>query len=362
VIRKLFLIDGLAGAGKSDLLDFIARSHSRSATVISKFTTRRQRHPEEAITTDLKFVSEKKFAELRGEGLYAYDYAGKQYGFRRADVYDALESFENVFLIVRNRSLIEKLRAEFAELALVLPLFVYADRGLIVERLRSDGYDDETISVRLERSALSWKDYLEYPDSSVRVVINNSEKTDFHRKINALLEEFSTARIDAPDSIYINPSLRFDLIRPLVGFKAELARRLATYPYEKNIFVMMKFRDSNLSFFNYIKAEVERAGFNCVRADAPEWNITNNVYNPLAVLYCCKFGIALFDEPERQQAYNANVAYELGIMHNQEKQCLILTHTSLPNVPFDLVKDLRKPYSKETEFQRLFSHWLVEIR
>jgi guanylate kinase len=362
LIKKLFLIDGLAGAGKSDLLEFVERSHSRNATIVSKFSTRSRRHPEEATRTDLKFVSEKKFAELATKDFYVYEYAGKRYGFSKSDVLRALDTHEHVFIIIRSRSLVEKLRKEFSEMAVVLPFFIYADRGLIVHRLQQDGFDKDTINSRLERSSLSWKDYLEYPDSSMRVVINNSEKTDFHRKVNSLLDEFSTERIDSANELYINPSLKFELIKPLRGFKEDINRHLADSPYHRNIFVMMKFRDSNSTFFAYIKTEIERAGFACVRADAPEWNVTNNVYNPLAALYCCKYGIALFDEAEPDQAYNANVAYELGIMHNQGKQCLILKHDSLPSVPFDLVKDLRKTYSKEIDFQRLFTQWLIEIR
>ena len=125
---------------------------------------------------------------------------------------------------------------------------------------------------------------------------------------------------------------------------------------------MMKFRESNLKFYHFIKNEVERAGYNCVRADEANWNITNNVYNPIAVLYCCKYGIALFDEPEEGQNYNPNVAYELGIMQYQSKRCLILKKDDLPDMPFDLIKDLRKVYNTEIDFQKIFSDWLIEMK
>ena len=49
-------------------------------------------------------------------------------------------------------------------------------------------------------------------------------------------------------------------------------------------------------------------------------------------------------------------------MHYQGKQCLILKHQSLPDVPFDLVKDLRKTYAKEIDFEKLFAQWLLEIK
>lgn len=367
LLRKLFLIDGLAGAGKSDLVEFVKRKHSRGAAVIPKYTTRSRRQPEEATHTDLRFVSERRFAQLDSDDFYSYSYAGKKYGFHKSEVLDALESYENVFIIIRSRSIVERVRKDFSRLAVVVPIFVYVDRDLIVERLKRDGFDDEDIQFRVQRSELSWGEYLEYPDSehpdaSLRTIVNNSEKTDFARKINSLLSEYSSERIDLPSYIFIDPSLKFELIKPLRGFKEDINRHLTSFPYEKNIFVMMKFRAENLAFYEYIKTEIERAGFVCVRADDPAWNITGNVYNPLAALYCCKYGIALFDEAEPQQAYNANVAYELGIMHYQDKRPLILMHDSLPEVPFDLVKDLRKTYSKEIDFRRLFSQWLIEMR
>lgn len=361
MINKLFLIDGLAGAGKNDLIDFIEKKHRLSSTVIYKYTTRMHRNPEEAEKNDLKFVSKEDFKNRCDEYFYDYTYANEKYGFYKKDVIDALNKYENVFIIVRNRSLIERIAVDFAGMALVIPIFIYSDRSLIVERLRNDGFSQEDIDFRLNRSTYSWNDYLEYPDGNIRVIINNSDKSDFHRKINSLIGEFPMNKIDLPNYLYINPQIKFELIKPLVGFKEDIKERLERFPYEKNIFLMMKFRKSNEDFSEFIKTEIANAGFNCVRADDDEWNITKNVYNPLAVLYCCKFGIALFDQPEEEQIYNPNVAYELGIMHYQRKNVLLLTHEDLPQMPFDLIKDLRKTYSKEIDFRRLFTKWMREV-
>ena len=95
--------------------------------------------------------------------------------------------------------------------------------------------------------------------------------------------------------------------------------------------------------------------------DHVNWNITQNVYNPIAVLYCCKFGLALFDEPEDYQAYSPNVAYELGMMHYQSKGCLILRHSTLPAVPFDLIKDLYKTYNRDLQVRKIIENWTKQI-
>jgi hypothetical protein len=48
-------------------------------------------------------------------------------------------------------------------------------------------------------------------------------------------------------------------------------------------------------------------------------------------------------------------------MHLQNKKCLILRHTDLPKPPFDLIKDLYKPYKKDLEVGKLLKKWLEKI-
>ena len=361
MIKKLFLIDGLAGTGKDDLIDFIEKKHNLSSTVICKYTTRVHRNKEEAKKNDLMFITVEDFKKKCDNDFYKYVYGNENYGFSKTEIYKALERYENVFIIVRDRNLIKKISFDFSEIAIVVPIFIYTDRSLIIERLKKEGFSQENINFRLQRSQYSWNDYLEYPDGNIRVIINNSDKSDFHRKINSLIGEFSMNNIDLPNYIFVNSSQRYELIKPLVGFKQDILKRLERFPFEKNIFLMMKFRKDNEDFSDFIKNEISNAGFNCIRADDDEWNITQNVYNPLAVLYCCKYGIALFDQPEAGQDYSPNVAYELGMMHYQRKNVLLLTHDDLPPMPFDLIKDLRKNYSKEIDFRRIFTKWLREV-
>lgn len=163
------------------------------------------------------------------------------------------------------------------------------------------------------------------------------------------------------EALYIPREGAFPLLKPLVGFRAEILARLARHPYERNVFLMLKFRPGNADLSDFILETLARHGFHGVRADQPEWNLTNNVYNPVAVLYCCKYGIALFDEAEPGQTYSANVAYELGMMHLQKKTCLILKHASLPQLPFDLIKDLHVSYERELPVRKLIERWIEEI-
>ena len=257
---------------------------------------------------------------------------------------------------LRNHQIVDKLQQELRHLALVLHVFIYTDEGRTVERLRQEGFTNDAIDFRILRSKQAWNDYLEY-NTDVITIINNSNITDFHRKINRIIQQYSDKN-ESPGILFVSPMESFELIRPLIGYKSILKKQLDKYEYSKNIFLMMKFRPSNIGFYEHIKNELQKKGLRCVRADDQDWNITNDVYNPLAVLYCCKYGIALFDEPEKSAHYNPNVAYELGIMHFQRKNCLILKHSSINEVPFDIIKNLYVQYTKEIEFERILDKWI----
>ncbi|MDR0914487.1 MAG: hypothetical protein LBM65_04920 [Oscillospiraceae bacterium] len=360
-MKVLFLVDGAAGSGKSDLVNYIAGTYRYSATKVNKYTTREKREQEEAKKSDLIFISDDDFDSLlesKKDPLFMYSYGGRRYGFKKSEIDKAIAQYTSTFIIVRSQDLINKLCEIYCKRVLVVPVYIYSDMGLIEKRLQEDGYDSQSIRFRVERSNLVFQDYLEN-DIYRNVIINRSNKTDLHRKIKALVNKYT--KIDAnPDRLYVSPIEYFPL-NGLSPYKRTMQNLLKKHPYEKNVFLMMKFRKNNQAFSGFIKNELKKCGYNCVRADAPEWNITGKVDNPIAALHCCKYGIALFDEPEEGANYSPNVAYELGVMHNQGKKCLILKYTGLKDVPFDLVKDLYKEYTKEIEFEQIFYDWLESI-
>ena len=362
-MKILFLIDGAAGTGKTDMLEYIREKYLRGnlVTIIPKFTTRAQR-PEEInrnLLLDLKFISQKEFNKYTKNPLfYSYEYGGERYGFYKTELDEALAKYQNVFIIVRDKITIQRIKEDYRHVYTV-PVFIYTDRDLIIQRLKKEGYDDNAINFRLERQELVTDDYFRHPELYKEVIVNISNKRDFCRLIDILLAKYS---LEPSDVLVISHCESFPIIKPLVGFKKSIQNRLKRYPYEHNVFLMMKFRDSNKLISNFIKTHLEKNGFNCLRADQREWNITNNVYNPIAVLYCCKYGIALFDEPEKGNHFSPNVAYELGMMHLQGKECLILRHTSLPSMPFDLVGDLHKPYSRDLELEEIVLDWIKKIK
>ena len=359
MLKKLILIDGAAGTGKTDLVEYV-KNRYHNANMLRKYTTRPFREEEKNSNLDLIFLSEEEFAKKNFGDKNKYPYGGHLYGFNEDELRASLEKYEFTLVIIRSIQIIKRLQADYKYKAIVVPIYIYTDRNLVVERLKSDGYTNDKIDVRLKRSESCWEDYLENDYFETPIIINNSNKVDFHRKINQIFT--SNIVKENEKYIYINPSVKFELISALRGYKKEIQSKLNKHPYEKNVFLMMKFRDNNKVTYEYIKKELERQGYNCVRADEKEWkNITGTSFNPMAVVYCCKYGIALFDEAEEGAYYNPNVAYELGMMQTQNKRCLILKHYSLPNPPFDIVKDLYQVYNKEIEFEKILSDWISSL-
>ena len=192
-MKVLFLVDGAAGAGKSDLVNYIANTYKYTATKVDKFTTREKRPSEEAKKSDLIFISEEEFKQKekeKNDQFFKYNYGGHKYGFLKSQLDKAIEEYNCTFVIVRNQDLISNLQSLYNDIVLVVPIYVYTDMGLIEKRLIDDGYDEDTIKFRMERSELLFNEYLEN-DIYKNVIINRSNVTDLHRKIKLLVEKYS---------------------------------------------------------------------------------------------------------------------------------------------------------------------------
>ena len=362
-MKNLFIIDGLGGTGKSDLINYVRKTYEPigSTSILSKYTTRKERKIEKKtnLSLNLEVITKNEFIskKLAKNDFYYYQFNGVEYGFYKHELENLLEEFQNTFLIVRSKNLVDKLSKDFPDINVIL-VYVYSDKESIIKRLSQEGYSEQDIQYRLSRISASWEDYLLNNNFYREIIINNSSISDFHRMIDFLIEKYNSF---PKNKLIINRNHQYDLLKPLEGFKKNMLNNLKKYPFEKNVFVMMKFRNSNKLIHKFIKEVLHSHGYNCVRADDEQWDLTGDVYNPLAVLYCCKYGIALFDEPEEGSNYSPNVAYELGIMHYQHKNCLILKHNKLPSIPFDLIKNLHVPYSDNLEVQDIITTWVKKL-
>jgi guanylate kinase len=364
-ITNIFLLDGLGGTGKSDFMRYIKKKFSARPSrgfVIQKITTRPQRDEEQSkkVPLDLTFVLPKTFAEHKKRGdFYSYDFGGYLFGFHRGAIEKAIKNrVKHLFIIVKEQAVQKQIAHDFPRCR-VVRVFIYSDKEEIRRRLISDGYTEEHIQFRLSRIGDNWFDYTQQSQDYDEIIINNSDRDNFHKVVDSLVEKYEGY---PSDQLVIDHHYTFPLMTSLVGYKEAMIRRLDKYNFDKNVFLMMKFRSQNKGLHTHIATQLKALGYNCVRADDNDWDITHNTYNPLAVLYCCKFGIAIFDEAEVGNAFSPNVSYELGVMHYQRKNCLILKHDSLPQLPFDLMKDLYIEYSDSAQATQEIDTWLDKIK
>ena len=194
-MKKLYLIDGAAGTGKSDLIEYIQTKHSINANALFKYTTRPERTVEEAKKADLIFVEDDQFNDYIAKSkknsdslFYHYHYGGFKYGFFKKDLDKSISEYDNTFVIIRNHPLISQILNDYKYIAFTVHIYVYTDRSLVVERLKKDGFSDGAIAFRLMRSESAWQDYIENFNLNMKIIINNSNKSDFHRGINSMID------------------------------------------------------------------------------------------------------------------------------------------------------------------------------
>jgi len=361
-MKNLFIIDGPSGTGKSDLLKYLTREKHEVA-VLNKITTRDKRKEEEAndYILDLEFKNEEDFEKLKkcGKKIYYYGYRDKQYGFFKSELEDRLCSYDNVVVIIRNDDLPQRLKKDFPDVRVIL-VYIYTDNVQVRERLVNLGYNEEKIAYRIQSNEIALKNYYKNPRNYDKVLINDSDVVNYETQIDQLIAIYNQSN---NDEIEISNREKFPLLKPLIGHKEEIMKALEKYPYGKNVFLMMRYRSYNEHLSERIEKIIKDQGFNCVRADMDDWDITRNVYNPIAVLYACKYGIALFDKPEDEKdmknQFNPNVAYELGMMQLQRKDCLIFKHTSLVKIPFfDIMKDIYSEYEHPKDMDAHIEKWI----
>jgi guanylate kinase len=286
-MKNIFLIDGASGVGKSDLLRWVNDNHAHKSAYVEKTTTREKR-PYEAndpdILLDLKFVSESEFAQDSFD--YMYTYGGSHYGLNKKDILDAIRINDNVFIVVRSTTIIQRICSDFSFMT-VVPIFVYTDGAQLTKRLKQKGFTDEQIDIRIKRSEIAMREYYTHPELYREVIINNSVHDVFHTTIERILHKYVA-------TIFIDHNL---------------------------ISVMMSYNSTNKSLDDYFDAMVaaikELSGnYFCHRIDMrPGSNEISREFATIASRSIC----VIVDLTENK----SNVYYELGYLHGIKKPCII---------------------------------------
>ncbi|MBZ5573843.1 MAG: hypothetical protein LAO09_18415 [Acidobacteriia bacterium] len=152
------------------------------------------------------------------------------------------------------------------------------------------------------------------------------------------------------------PGLTNDLIpNALYGWANAIRTFLRKNSYDHNAFVMVAYRPALKNLISDVKQALTDLGLNPVVAR--DHNLTDDLYNPLACLLCCRYGVAIFDEGESKQLHNANIVYELAMMQTLKRPCMILKHQNVKTMPSDFLHKLYEPYSTSKEAADAVKGW-----
>jgi hypothetical protein len=143
------------------------------------------------------------------------------------------------------------------------------------------------------------------------------------------------------------------------GWSERINAFLKEHSFSKNVFIMVSYRSNLELLIEAVKEKLTQLHLNPVLAR--DHTLTNDLYNPIACLLCCSYGVAIFDRAETTQMHNPNVVYELGMMQLLKRQCVILKHKSLKRMPTDLLSMLYEDYSRRKEAVQKLSDWWVKI-
>jgi hypothetical protein len=141
----------------------------------------------------------------------------------------------------------------------------------------------------------------------------------------------------------------------LQGWSESIKKFLKRHPFDKNVFIMVAYRSELATVVHRVETELRKLDLNPILAK--DHNLTDDLYNPIACLMCCAYGVAIFGRAEAAQMHNPNVVYELGMMQLLKRPCVILKHTKLRRMPTDLLSRLYEDYSTQKEAARKLTEW-----
>jgi hypothetical protein len=146
----------------------------------------------------------------------------------------------------------------------------------------------------------------------------------------------------------------------VLGWSKQIKTFLRANPFDNNVFVMVAYRAKLEVLISAVKKKLLQLDLNPVLAR--DHQLTNDLYNPVAGLLCCSYGVAIFDRAETAQMHNPNVVYELGMMHLLKRPCVILKHSKLRKMPTDILSMLYEDYSSQREAVRKLGDWCERIK
>jgi hypothetical protein len=157
------------------------------------------------------------------------------------------------------------------------------------------------------------------------------------------------------------PGLRNELIPDaLYGSADKMRAFLRQNSYDRNVFIMVAYRPALNGLVSDLSKALIDLELNPIIAR--DHSLTEDLYNPLACLLCCHFGVAIFDRGDKKQRHNANIVYELATMHLLKRRCVILKHEDLATMPSDFLHKLYEPYRTRKDAVKAIRVWWERLQ
>jgi hypothetical protein len=338
----LFLVDGAAGIGKTDLIQYW---HGQAkCTLIKKFAYISENAPPDRRNWRQKKglikADAQAYRQACGDRSGTIIYSSKQkerhwfehYWVRLSEIQEALDQDpeSRACMICRDFKAIERIRA-LLPYTRVVSILVYVNPMAVARDRNTRNRNKEIEQIALE-NITRYDDVLICP---------GNRAWSYKGQLDRVLNKYGRL---THGQICLNSNNLISMPDHLVSAAPNAQRALEKYPFDKNVFVMMPYRADTEEYERRINKALSNHDLNPVYAKYPEWNLTDHADNSRAVLICCKYGIALFaPDPgeniklEPREYLNLNVMYELGCMHTLGRTCVGLAEVALKEkVPHDL--------------------------
>lgn len=196
----LFLVDGAAGAGKSDFLKHCCEGTS-DEVYIKKHTTK-EKDSDGILREDLIYCSFDEYNELKAGKQANVDYfeykypendTKKRYLVFKDEIDEKLRKYKNVYLIIRNIDVLKEIKRAYSQFINinVITIFIYCDSIRLKERVTaqckqqciSDNLEiEKNINKRLSRNAECLKSYINSIGEKIYdyVILNDLSYDEYH--------------------------------------------------------------------------------------------------------------------------------------------------------------------------------------
>jgi hypothetical protein len=191
---------------------------------------------------------------------------------------------------------------------------------------------------------------------ALRTVLGRELLLEIARLERSVQRERVSAQVIERSILPEIPGLTNNLVpNALYGWADAMRTFVRQNNYDHNVFIMVAYRPALNGLISDVRQALTDLSLNAVVAR--DHSLTDDLYNPLACLLCCRYGVAIFDKGESKQRHNANIVYELAMMQTLKRPCMILKHQDVKSMPSDFLHKLYEPYRTSNDAVKAVKAW-----